>query len=398
MNKGMPFVLHVDIDAFFAAVEVMLNPALKGKPIIIGGMPDERGVVSTASYEARKFGVHSGMALRTAAQKCPQGIFLRGRYHIYSDTSRRFMDVLRRFSPRVDVASIDEAYMDLSGMKYLYPSVYDMAQDIKLTVEREIGVRVSMGVGFSRLGAKLATAMAKPGNIFFVSDEMEFIDNLCVEEIPGMGKHSLLIFHGLGIKRVKELRAIYPAIWKNMIGSHIYRHSAGYVDPPEARTRSFSRETTFPFDISDRELIISHLAYLVGRLSVYLVEHRLYAGRIEVKVRLGDFSTFTKRMVLDFPTYAYGNMWKRALYLLDCLLKDKKAPLRLVGVKVEDISKQRDILPFVSRKTEFLSTGITHVKKRFGSSSICTARELMLEKIYPVERDGVVLKTASLTK
>ena len=143
---------------------------------------------------------------------------------------------------------------------------------------------------------------------------------------------------------------------------------------------------------------MSHLAYLVDRLSVYLIEHKLYAGRIEVKVRFSDFSTFTKRMSLEFPTYSYHNMWKRVLYLLDCLLKKKKLPLRLVGVKVEDITHHRDILPFVSLKTEKLSSGITDIKKRFGFSSIFTARELLLEKIYPVDRDGVVLKTASLTK
>ena len=388
--------MHVDIDAFFAAVEVMLNPDLKGKPVIIGGMPDERGVVSTASYEARKYGVHSGMALRTAAQKCPRGIFLRGRYHMYSQTSERFIKVLQRFSPRVEVASIDEAYMDLSGMKYLHPSVYDLASTIKFTVEREIGVGVSIGVGFSRLGAKLATEVAKPGNIFFVGDEREFLANLSLEKIPGIGKHTLLILQGLGIRRVHQLRTAHPSIWKRSIAPHLY--SSGYPDRHEPRSKSFSRETTFPEDLSDRDLIAAHLAYLVDRLSVYLIENSYYTGRIEVKVRFSDFSTFTRRTSLDFPTYSYQSMWKRAFFLLGSLLKKKKLPLRLVGVKVEDLAQQRDLLPFVSLKNEKFSTGITDVKKRFGFSSIFTAREMLLEKIYPVERDGVVLKTASLTK
>jgi DNA polymerase-4 len=392
-----PYVLHIDIDAFFAAVEVMLNPALKGKPVIIGGMPDERGVVSTASYEARKYGVHSGMALRTAGQKCPHGIFLRGRYHVYNQTSKRFMDVLRRFSPKVEVASIDEAYIDLSGTRYLYPSTYDMAQTIKETVERETGVRTSMGLAFSRMGAKLATEAAKPGGIFYVRDEKEFISNLSLEKIPGIGKHTLLILQGLGIKRVRELRTAYPSIWKRTIVPHIYCGS-GYPNRQEPKTKSFSRETTFPADISDPGMIMSHLSYLVDRLSVYLIENKHYAGRIEVKVRFSDFSTFTKRAPLDFPTFSYRDMWKRSLYLLNGLLNKKKLPLRLVGVKVEDISQRRDILPFVSLKNEKVSSGITDVKKRFGFTSIFTGREMMLEKIYPVERDSIVLKTASLTK
>jgi len=392
-----PFVLHIDIDAFFASVEVLLNPALKGKPVIIGGMPDERGVVSTASYEARKYGVHSGMALRTAGQKCPQGIFLRGRFQLYSETSKRFMDVLRRFSPRVDVASIDEAYMDLSGTRYLYPSTLDMAQAIKIAVEKEIGIKVSMGLGYSRMGAKIATGVAKPGGIFALWDEVTFISNLKLERIPGLGKHTLLILQGMGVKRVGELQTVYPSIWAGHIAPHIY-NGGTYPEPRAAKTKSFSRETTFPEDISDPEMIKSHLSYLVDRLSVYLVENKYYAGRIEVKVRFSDFSTHTRRMALEFPTYSFRSMWQQSLHLLGELLKKKTLPLRLVGVKVEDITLRRDILPFVSLKNEKVSSGISDIKKRFGFTSIFTGREMMLEKIYPVERDGIVLKTASLTK
>jgi len=264
-----PFVLHIDIDAFFAAVEVMLNPRLKGKPIIIGGMPDERGVVSTASYEARQYGVHSGMALRTAGQKCPHGIFLRGRYHVYSRVSKKFTDCLHRFSPRVEAASIDEAYVDLSGTRYLHPSVYAMAGKIKRSVEQETGLTVSAGLGFSKLGAKLATEAAKPGGFFFVGDEKTFISNLSLEKIPGIGSHTLLILQAMGIKRVRELERSYPSIWKRTIAPHFYSQSR-YPGPRRRRpkTKSFSRETTFPEDISDRDMIVSHLAYLVDRLSV----------------------------------------------------------------------------------------------------------------------------------
>ncbi len=392
-----PFVLHIDIDAFFAAVEVMLNPRLKGKPVIVGGMPDERGVVSTASYEARKYGVHSGMALRTAGQKCPHGIFIRGRYHVYSRISEKFIHCLRRFSPRVEAVSIDEAYVDLSGSRYLHSSVYALAEKIKHTVEREIGLNVSAGLGFSRLGAKLATEAAKPGGFFFVGDEKTFISNLSLEKIPGIGNHTLLILNGMGIKRVRELERAYPSIWKRTIAPHFYSQSR-YPAQREPKTKSFSRETTFHEDISDRDMVVSHLAYLVDRLSVYLIEHEYFAGRVEVKVRFSDFATYTKRMPLDYPTFSYNNMFNKALLLLNPLMKKKKLPLRLVGVKVEDIVRQRDLLPFISIRSEQLSRGVTDVKKRFGFSSIFTARELLLEKIYPVERDAIVLKTASLTK
>ncbi|MCP4156165.1 MAG: DNA polymerase IV [bacterium] len=392
-----PFVLHIDIDAFFAAVEVMLNPQLRGKPVIIGGMPDERGVVSTASYEARQYGVHSGMALRTAGQKCPHGVFLRGRHQVYSRVSDSFVACLRRFSPRVEAVSIDEAYMDLSGCSYLSASVYDLAERIKQAVERETGLSVSGGLAFSKLGAKLATEMAKPGGLFFVGDESTFIENLSLEKVPGIGQHTLLILNGMGIRRVKELERVYPAIWKRLIAPHLYSRSR-YPAQRAAKTKSFSRETTFREDISDKDMIISHLAYLVDRLSVYLIEKKYYAGRVEVKIRFSDFSTFTKRMMLPFPTFGYSNIWEVALSLLEKLMRKKRLPARLVGVKVEDIVRHRDIMPFISIRSEQLSQGVSDIKKRFGFSSIFTARELMLEKIYPVERDSIVLKTASLTK
>lgn len=392
-----PFVFHIDIDAFFAAVEVMLNPSLKGKPVIVGGRHDDRGVVCTASYEARRYGIHSGMALRTAGKKCPHGIFLRGRYHVYSRISEGFFRCLRQFSPRVETVSVDEAYIDLSGMRHLSPSVYHLAQRIKETVEQTIGLKVSAGLGFSKLGAKMATEAAKPGGLFCVCNERDFLSQLSLEKIPGIGPHTLLILQGLGIRRVRELECRYPSIWKRVIAPHIYTNST-YPVRKEPATRSFSRETTFPEDIANRDLIMAHLSYLLDRLSVYLVEHRLFAGRIEVKVRFSDFSTFTKRSALDFPTYSYHQLWKTALRLLGTLLKKKKRALRLVGVKVEDITGERDLLPFVSIKGEKLSAGVQAVKHKYGFTAISTARALMLERLYPVEREGVVLKTASLTK
>jgi DNA polymerase-4 len=363
----------------------------------VGGLPDERGVVCTASYEARKYGVHSGMALRTAAKKCPHGIFLRGRYHIYNQVSEQFFLCLSRFSPLVEHTSIDEAYVDLSGSKYLSSSVYRLGEQIKLAVERETGLHVSAGLGVSKLGAKMATEAAKPGHFFIIYNERDFIENLSLEKIPGIGPAALLILQGLGITKVKQLETAYPSIWKRTIAPHFY-HAAGYPLGKEPKTKSFSRETTFPEDISDREAIAAHLAYLVGRLAIHLSDSKLFTGRLEVKVRFSDFSTFSRRLALDFPTYSYTSLWQTAFKLLNELLTRKRLPLRLVGVKVEDIISRRDLLPFVSFKGEKLISGINDIKKRFGFSSIVTARELLLKEIYPVEREGVVLKTASLTK
>ena len=395
MNQ--PDILHIDIDAFFAAAEVMLNPELKGKPVIVGGKPDERGVVCTASYEARKYGIHSGMALRTAGIRCPAGIFLRGRYRVYSDISRRFFECLKLYSPRIEMVSIDEAYIDLSGIRYLSPSVYQRAEKIKRAVEKTIGLNVSAGLGFSKLGAKLATEVAKPGGFYSVLDEREFIDNLHLTRIPGIGPHTSLILQGLGVSRVKELNRAYPSIWKKSLGPHLYS-SRRSPRSEQQQAKSLSRETTFCHDIRDPSMVMSHLAYLVDRLSVFLVSKKLFAARVEVKVRFSDFSNFSKRMSLDFPTFSFPELWQKSLLLLESLLKKKRLPLRLVGVKVEEISRHRGLLPFVSLKGEQISSGVGAVKKRYGFSSIYTGRELLLEQLYPVERQGMVLRTASLTK
>ncbi|MCX6556891.1 MAG: DNA polymerase IV, partial [Candidatus Aminicenantes bacterium] len=338
-----PTVLHLDIDAFFAAVEEALEPALRGKPLVVGGLAHERGVVCTASYAARRFGVHSGMALRTAAKKCPQAIFRRGRFHLYSRISEQFFACLHRFSPRVEEVSIDEAYVDVGGSRYLCASVYELAARIKAAAERETGLKISAGLGGTRLGAKLACEAAKPGGLFWLHDEEEFVSQLTMDKIPGIGPQAYFVLQGLGVRRGRELKEKYPAQWRKIFAGP---HAGGGMERgrPEPASRSFSRETTFPEDIRDQGLLYSHLAYLLDRLAVHLLGEKLFAGRVEVKVRFSDFSTFCRRAALTFPTFSYFQLWQSALPLLQALLAKKNLPLRLVGVKVEDLQAGRDIL------------------------------------------------------
>ncbi len=391
-----PTVLHLDIDAFFAAVEETLDPSLRGKPLIVGGLAHERGVVCTASYAARRFGVHSGMALRTAARKCPQAVFRRGRYHLYSRISRQFFACLHRFSPRVEEVSVDEAYLDVGGSRYLCTSVYELAARIKDAAERETGLKISAGLGFSRLGAKLACEAAKPGGLFWLHDEEEWISHLTLDKIPGVGPQTYFVLQGLGVRRVHELKEKYISLWKKIFAGH----APGGLERgrPEAANRSLSRETTFPEDIRSVDMLQSHLAYLLDRLAMQLLREKLFAGRVEVKVRFSDFSTFTQRSGLPFPTYSYFLLWQSARPLLQALLAKKDLPLRLVGVKAEDLQHGRDILPFFSLRDEKMTAGIHNVKTRFGFSALSTARSLLLQDLYPLEREGIVLKTASLTK
>jgi DNA polymerase-4 len=391
-----PSVLHLDIDAFFAAVEEALEPSLRGKPLIVGGLAHERGVVCTASYAARRYGVHSGMALRTAAKKCPQAVFRRGRYHLYSRISGQFFACLRRFSPRIEEVSIDEAYVDVGGSRYLSPSVYELAARVKAAAERETGLKISAGLGFTRLGAKLACEAAKPGGLFWLHDEEEFISQLTLDKVPGVGPQTYFVLQGLGMRRGRELKVKYPAMWRKIFAG---QYAGGMErERPAPASRSLSRETTFPEDIREPGMLHSHLAYLLDRLAVQLLGEKLFAGRVEVKVRFSDFSTFTQRAALPFPTDSYFHLWQGALPLLRSLLGRRDLPLRLVGAKVEDLQSGRDILPFFSLRDEKMTAAIAGVKERFGFSSLRNARSMLLEELYPVEREGMVLKTASLTK
>ncbi|MBN2345509.1 MAG: hypothetical protein JXO51_03900, partial [Candidatus Aminicenantes bacterium] len=292
--------------------------------------------------------------------------------------------------------SVDEAYVDLSGSRYLCRSVYEMASRIKAAAERETGLRISAGLGFTRLGAKLACEAAKPGGLFWLHDEGEFISRLTLDKVPGVGPQTYFVLQGLGVRRGRELRARYPALWGRFFaGQHAGGMERGL---PEPAGRSLSREATFPHDIRDEGLLHSHLAYLLDRLAVQLLCDGLYAGRVEVKARFSDFSTFTRRAPLPFPTYSYFHLWQAALPLLRSLLRKKDLPLRLVGAKVEGLQEARDLLPFFSLKDEKMTAAVGAVKERFGFSSLRNARSMLLEELYPVEREGMVLKTASLTK
>jgi hypothetical protein len=221
--------------------------------------------------------------------------------------------------------SIDEAYVDVGGSRYLCASVYEMAARIKAAAERETGLRISAGLGGTRMGAKLACEAAKPGGLFWLHDEEEFMSQLTLDKIPGVGPQSYFVLQGLGVRRGRELKAKYPGEWRKIFAGPA---ACGGMERgrPQPASRSFSRETTFPGDIRDPGLLHSHLAYLLDRLAVHLLREKLFAGRVEVKVRFSDFSTFTQRAALPFPTYSYFHLWQSSLPLLRSLLARRDLP------------------------------------------------------------------------
>jgi len=403
------FIVHIDIDAFFAAVEVLLNPSLKGKPLIVGGLSHERGVASTASYEARKHGVHSGMPLRKAYQLCPHGIFIRGNYQIYKVFSEKFFRLLSRYTPDVEEASLDEAYLDLTRCRPLYSSFSRTVREIKQEVERKLGLAVSVGVGPSKLLAKLATARAKPGGLFEIGPDGEekFLKNVGIETLPGIGPKAQVILRMLNVHKIGDLWGLPRATLHSLFGlngDELYLQSRGIDSRPVASAsvpKSVSRETTFLEDIWDRRLLLAHLAYLCDRLTLPLRQGSLFAHIIEVKVRYSDFKTEARRRLLLTPLQEMEKIYRVAHDLFLQLFSSSRLSLRLVGVKASDLVRSRPLSLFepYSERQERLGQAVDQVREKYGFGSLLTVREKMLESLYGFEKkQGFVLKTASLTK
>jgi DNA polymerase-4 len=402
-------IVHIDIDAFFAAVEELLDPSLKGKPVIVGGLPHERGVASTASYQARRHGVHSGMSLRQAYQLCPQGVFIRGNYQVYKVFSEEFLRILSRFTPDLESASLDEAYLDLTRCRPLYPSFSRAVREIKRQVERELGLKVSVGVGPNKILAKLATNRAKPGGLFEIppGGEEAFLGDLGIELLPGIGPKAQVILRMLNIQRIGDLWGLPRATLRSLFGlngEEIYLQARGVDGRPLAAggvPKSVSRETTFLQDIWDRRLLLAHLAYLCDRLTLALRRDRLFAHIVEVKVRYSDFKTEGRRRLLISPLQDMGEIFRIGRELFEGLFSGSRLSLRLVGVKASDLVRGRPLSLFepYSPRRERLGSAMDRVREKYGFGSLLTARERMLEEIYSFEkRQGFVLKTASLTK
>jgi len=403
------YIIHIDIDAFFAAVEELLDPSLKDKPVIVGGLPHERGVASTASYAARKYGVHSGMSLQKAYQLCPQGVFIRGNYQLYASFSRSFIHLLSQYTPEVEVASLDEAYLDLTRCRPLYASFSRAAREIKQTVEKELGLAVSVGVGPNKVLAKLATNRAKPGGLYEIRPgrEDEFLKDLNIELLPGIGPKAQAVFRLLNVSKIGDLWGLPRAALRSLFGLNgekIYLQSRGIDSRPLAAAslpKSLSRETTFLQDLWDRRLLLAHLAYLCDRLALALRKQRLFAHIIEAKVRYSDFKTEARRRLLVTPRQDMGEIFRIARELFLELFSGSRLSLRLVGVKASDLVRGQSLSlfePYVKQQ-ESLGYAVDQVRERYGFGSLLTAREKMLQGIYSFEKDrGFILKTASLTK
>jgi DNA polymerase IV len=383
---GPKTIFHVDMDAFFVSVEELFDPSLKGKPVVVGGQRDERGVVSAASYAARKFGVHSAMPLRTAAKLCPQAIFVNGHPERYREYSHKVHEVLGHFSPLVEMASVDEAYLDMTGTDRLHGPPLRSAHRLHAEMKSATQLNCSVGIGTSRLIAKVSSAKAKPNGVLWVlpGQEAKFLAPLNVGDIPGVGKVMEEKLHGMGIQRVGDLAKLEEDDLEQrfgkwglaLAGKSRGEDAGGWFDTEVGEhtdPKSISHEHTFDEDTGDLERLQSTLMRLSEMVARRLREGGYFARTIQLKLRYKDFTTITRARSLEQPTQMDHEIFEQVRRLFFRNWK-KGAAVRLLGVQTSNFDSgpaQLDLLePARDGRWQKVLAAADHLRDKFGESTI----------------------------
>ena len=380
-------IVHVDMDAFFASVEQVHNPSLRGKALIIGGeRTDRRGVVSTASYEARQYGIHSGMPLVEAVRLCPKGIFMRGNFERYREASEKIRRILESVSPLVEMASIDEAYLDITGSLRLFGGEDAAATHIKERILAETGLPCTLAISSNKLVSKIGSALAKPDGCLRIAlgDESAFLRPLPVARLVGVGPRTRQTLEDMGLHTIGML-ADFPLeklvrVFGQATGYSLHRAARGIGSTTIVSgglPQSISRETTFKRDTRDWIYISALLTYLAERAAFALREHGLATRRITLKVRYADFHTRTLSQTLPEPTTLDGVILSVLLNTLLPRVRERQGRLRLVGVCLGSLTASRQRNFFDRKQEEKWERVLAHVdqaRHRHGFSIIRTAR------------------------
>ncbi len=376
-------ILHMDMDAFFASVEQLDHPELKGKPLVVGG-DSGRGVVAAASYEARRHGIYSAMPMFMAKQRCPYLIIVPPRKGRYSEMSRSVMAIIQRYSPIVEQVSIDEAYLDAAGCGRLYGPPEAMARAIKSEIKKKVALTCSIGVAPLKFLAKIASDMNKPDGLTVINGEsvLDFIATLLVEKVPGVGKHAHRQLSQMGIATLGDVRKVKPSVLVDRLGKFGHRlvdlsqgRDASAVTP-HAPTKSISTERTLPADIRDRKRLTQHLLAQSQEVGRQLRLQGFLARTITLKLKDTDFKQITRSVTLDRPSQSSETLYRTAAALLERQALPKA--IRLIGVGTSALiadttPRQACLFSIVEQKEcgwEKIDRAVDRITERFGHSAV----------------------------
>ena len=368
---------HLDMDAFYASVEVRERPELAGLPVVVGGTPEGRGVVAAASYPARRYGIRSAMPMATALKRCPELVILRTRMSLYAAESRRIHEILERYTPLIEPLSLDEAFLDLRGSVRLFGPVPEIARRIKREISEELGLTASVGIAPVKFVAKIASDLGKPDGFLVVEpgELQAFLHPLPVGRLWGVGKVGEQAMRRLGLETIGDVARHDEDFMTRHFGrhgQHLLRLARG-IDPrevvPDRETKSVSNETTFAADIADREELRAILMQLVEQVG-WRLRHKELAGRtVQIKARYADFSTVTRAQTLAAPTSNTADIWRAASALLDRLPRPGAA-LRLIGVGVsgfeDEGAEQGDLFAAAVEEKTKVDRVADAIQEKFG--------------------------------
>jgi DNA polymerase-4 len=376
-------IIHVDMDAFYASVEQLDNPDLKGQCVIVGGTTN-RGVVSAASYEARKFGVHSAMPIFQAKKKCPQGVFVPPRMHRYKAVSQGIMAILKGYSPLVEMVSIDEAYIDIAGCTGILGSPREIALTLKKKIQTETCLTCSVGIAPVRFLAKIASDLDKPDGLTIIHPEQvaDFIDTLAIQKVPGIGKKSAKQLNRIGIRFLGDIKHYPREMLTGRLGKFGYRliDLSNGIDPtpvsPESEHKSVSSELTLAKNTLDTRYLKQTLLLQSERVSRELRKMGVKAKVVTLKLKHDDFKQITRRITIQTPTQSTDTIYKEAARLLDQYSLTRK--VRLVGVGASGFVSatqpvQMDIFgktPAANKNWEKVDKTLDHIGKKFGKGVV----------------------------
>lgn len=391
MDAKQRAIIHIDMDAFYAAVEQRDNPELQGKPVIIGGSVESRGVVSTASYEARTYGVHSAMPMAEAHRLCPNGIYLPVDMQKYRRVSQQIMDIFHRFTPEVEAISLDEAFLDVTASQRLFGTAEEIGYAIKGLIKTELHLTASVGLSYNKFLAKLASDMDKPDGFYKIApEELEAkVWPLPVRRMMGVGGKTAQLLEGMGVRTIGQLANMNAGLLEHILGKQglVMHEVANGMDnrpvEPVRESKSVGRETTFPHDIGEQYVLETILFTLADDVCHTLRTSGLKGKTISIKIRYPDFRSITRAVTLDSYTASFEPVFDAVQRLMRDNYQDG-TPVRLIGVTVSSLKKddeiieQPDLFGDDSRKVrqQELNRVMDKINARYGGDTVHRARKL----------------------